>query len=547
MSEFENEVLNITKDFIQTVSIIDDKVNYRSIDESFNANSIIKEFAKDGKICSVYNFTEKQDIEVFVKISRNSDITILDWKMESNQMITDEGETNDDDDEDDVVVSKGHNAIEILKQIILYEQNRFKLFVIYTDETEFKRIIDEISQSLTSIGLSPVIDGQFSLICNNNKIIVLGKEAVKNKVSLMKELFERCYSYEELPDAIYREYSVITNGVVSGIFLKSITSLRDNTFCLLEAFRNNLDSAFISHKSVLPEPDNAHEHILDLIGSEVKSVIFENVNPEFTNSLIEKYIDSLEYLTYNCEITEDLRTKIQIPDPLNKEHIKDILANNILNSSLFLGQHLSDQIKNQISKEWINELPKLIVKGKYKIKSKSDIISEAKQANIEFARLTTIKNHYRKLNSIRLTLGVIIESLNERSEKEYFICIQPKCDSVRISEEENKIGRSFIFLLLQKTSSKGDIIINNKMSFNIVYKIGNLKSFVFKSEKNSSSIISKYDENDCYFTDIQDRRFNVICELKNDFAQSISNNFAAQVSRVGMNHSEWLRLNNLKF
>ena len=550
MSEFENEVLSITKNFIQTISIIDDKVNFTNSDESFNVNTVVRKFADDGKICTVHNFLDKSDIERFVKVSQNSDITILDWKMNLSQMAIDMSDGNnedDEDDEDDEEGSKGHNTIEILKQIISYQQNRFKLFVIYTDETEFTRIINEIFQNLSDICLDPCIESPFSLTCNSNKIIVLGKEAVKKKVTLMKELFERCYNYEELPYAIYKEYSIITKGVVSSIFLKSITSLRDNTYCLLSAFHNNLDSAFISHKSVLPEPDNAHEHILNLIGSEVKSIICENVSNELINSIIEKYIDSLEHLTANFEIKEEIREEYEIPLILGKEHIKDVQANNILNSSLLSGKALKDQAKIQINRECINELPKLIVKGKYKVKSKSDINSEVKQANIEFAKLTTIKNHYGTQNNSILTLGVIVESLNEKIEKEYYVCIQPKCDSVRISESENQIGRRFIFLQLQKTKAKGEIIVSDKLCFNVIYKTANLKSFVFKAENGLSSIISNSTDSELCYIDINGKKFKYICELKNDFSQSIVNNYAAQLSRVGMNHSEWLRLNNLKF
>jgi hypothetical protein len=45
-----------------------------------------------------------------------------------------------------------------------------------------------------------------------------------------------------------------------------------------------------------------------------------------------------------------------------------------------------------------------------------------------------------------------------------------------------------------------------------------------------------------YFLDSSGNRFEYICELKNDFAQSIVNKFASKISRVALNHSEWLRL-----
>jgi hypothetical protein len=142
---------------------------------------------------------------------------------------------------------------------------------------------------------------------------------------------------------------------------------------------------------------------------------------------------------------------------------------------------------------------------------------------------------------------VIIKGTTVSGKDEYWICIQPKCDSLRIPQDENMyLGRSFLFLNLSKVDNGGEIISNTNLRFKFNYDISKAKQYMFRPVKNGTISVRGEEPNKWFFLDSFGRRFEYICELKNDFVQSISNNFASQISRVAVNHSEWLRLNASK-
>lgn len=526
-SNYYNSSLEITKEFIQSVTMIDDKASFseggEGSSEYFDAGQVTKKFAEDGKICSVYKFTEENDIDKIVKISQKSDVTILDWKM----ALFNSGQPNDteDDLEEDDKASKGHYTIEILKRVVSSQYNKLKLFVIYTDEVEFNRIIDEIKKSFVDIGLEIQNESHYSFHCNSNKVTIFGKEALKAKATHVKEILERSFDYAELPEAVYVEFANFTHGVVSNIFFKSITSIRANTYFLLDTFHRDIDAAFITHKGLLPTPNDAHEHIIELIGSEIKSVIGGALDEVITNSLIENFVDSLDeshFLEYKDENNKNIK--------FSKEKFKSFL---IGNKYQFVAP----------KKTLPDDLTKSIIQARDSSLDQQQLKDTAHQSNIKFAKLTMLKNRYLKFNKPILTLGVILKGTSISGEDEYWICIQPKCDSLRIPENENNyIGRSFSFLSLSKIDN-GEIVYDTKTRFKVEYSIKKSRQFMFRPTINNMVFVRGEDSEKWFFLDSFGRRFEYVCELKNDFAQSIANTFASQISRVAMNHSEWLRLN----
>jgi hypothetical protein len=529
-NSYYNTSLEIVKEFIQTITIVDDKAQFtpKDSDSSFDAGRIIKHFAEDGKICSVFKFTGKDDVGKIIKIAQNSDITILDWKIELSESSNSDIDAEDELEEDENN-SKGFYTLKILKEIVSSEYNSLKLFVIYTDEVGLNRIADEIKKELDKCGIQTqeeIPSSPYSFYCNNNKICIFGKNEVKTKATHVKEIAERSYNYEELPAAIYDEFVHFTHGIVAGIFLKAMATVRANTYLLLNTFQRDIDAAFITHKGLLPIPDDANDHIIELIGSEMKSVINGGLTNETTNSLIENFVDLLDE-----NHLLDYKDNKGVQKKFSKTDFKSFLSD--------------PKVKNDLSKTALQNLPdtlpKSIVKANNSLLSQQEIENKANRSNIDFARLTTLKNRYLHFSKPILTLGVILKGIDILGDDEYWICIQPKCDSLRILEDENSTGRNFMFLSLSKTD-KGEIIYDTDTRFKVEYNIKKSKQFMFKATENGMVSVREEESNNWFFLDSCERRFDYICELKNDFAQSIANKFASQISRVALNHSEWLRL-----
>ncbi len=172
---------------------------------------------------------------------------------------------------------------------------------------------------------------------------------------------------------------------------------------------------------------------------------------------------------------------------------------------------------------------------------------DATELDYRFAILTSLKNRYRGFEYRPiLTLGTIIKSESFESSNEsgkFWLCVQPRCDSVRIWE-----ARNFFFLLLEVVDGdkKFDIVLEDKENkfkkLRIHYKIYESANFKFAPDGSEEQVIRAKEENEMFVFDTTDKkRFEWVSELKIEHAQRIANNFAAKLSRVGLDESEWLR------
>ncbi len=69
----------------------------------------------------------------------------------------------------------------------------------------------------------------------------------------------------------------------------------------------------------------------------------------------------------------------------------------------------------------------------------------------------------------------------------------------------------------------------------------NLITFAPRPDDNEM-IIAMRENTAHYFTDINDARYKWVAELRLEHAQRIANKFAFNLSRIGLDESEWLRL-----
>ena len=168
------------------------------------------------------------------------------------------------------------------------------------------------------------------------------------------------------------------------------------------------------------------------------------------------------------------------------------------------------------------------------------------ESDYKFAMLTSVKNLYSGSRSPILTLGTILKKVpidNSDESEKYWLCIQPRCDCVRIED-----NRKFFFLPLKKVKGdqKSDIIVKidgidyEKLKIN--QKIYDSTYFQFSSNYADDQVVRAEREDSHYiFETTNGLKFKWISELKNQHAQRIVNNFAANISRVGLDESEWLR------
>jgi hypothetical protein len=136
--------------------------------------------------------------------------------------------------------------------------------------------------------------------------------------------------------------------------------------------------------------------------------------------------------------------------------------------------------------------------------------------------------------------------LDFRTNSTYLVCVQPVCDSVRIKKPTD-----FSFVEVQLVTDNGKfthvlrIEGNDYIRLNIKPSSTTLRNYKFNHDPTSRTIKAVSRDSDLIFIGEENRltlgEFKWIGELKQNVAQAISNNLAANISRVGYDSFEWLR------
>ena len=539
MPSFLETSKQIANEFLQSIVFIDDKAychNEEKDNRDFEAFSISKIFAEKKKICAIYRPRTEADIMLLASIAAKADITILDWQIFLDEKPVPHGREEDDEENVD---PRGPYTLSIIREILSDNVNRegsLKLIIVYTGETTLEDIAQTIHENLTANHIQGLERNFCTVSRPNVRILVIAKpESITDKEGAAKSKFHHLpkyndlvKSYEQLPDLILDEFTKMTNGLLSNVALKALTEIRKNCFKLIRAFTQSLDPAFLAHRALLNNPEDSEEQIIDLIGSEIKSIL-KGYNSHYyiSTEILKEYIDA--YI-------KDEKFKL---DFLDKEKLPSVELPEEVDRNLIF-KFTEKGIERILLKKDTPFLERVYFsntchKSLTRYYTQDDILSE--RSNKNYAILTSVKSSYNRTTEPLLTQGTILK----KKDNTYWLCLQPKCDSIRI---EN--NRDFLLTPLKPVidGNNFDVILyidGQYQHFAVNYSIFKAQFFKFKANRNQA--VRGILENGKIVIK-GETPMEWIAELKNDFAQSVSNNFAANISRVGMDQSEWLRRSN---
>mgnify|MGYP003303223350 CR=1 FL=1 len=120
----------------------------------------------------------------------------------------------------------------------------------------------------------------------------------------------------------------------------------------------------------------------------------------------------------------------------------------------------------------------------------------------------------------------------------YWLCVSPACDCARIS----KNGKNFVFVPINKEMADGiPIVIDHKIIKSVDIHPYSISMRCFRSNEDNKPVIAELDDSMYIFTDSEEHKYQWILTLKRLYAQRITEKLSSQMSRVGLNVSEWLR------
>lgn len=529
---FFNKSKEIANNYIQSIVFLDDRAYHKNENSgqssihNLSAEKISALFAKNKKICALYDPENESDINDFKEISLKSDVIVLDWRIDLMIDLEDNENLEDDAEDDD---TRGKYTIEVINNIL--EKNRdeaLKLIVIYTGEPDLPGITEKVAELSTDFNLEAE---SCSLTLKNIKILVRAKSNSEDeedqRFKHLVHLQDKVLTYEQLPEFILNEYTNLTTGLLSNFALLSLTTIRQNSSKILGLFNKKLDAAYLGHKSVLPYQNDSETLLIELFGNLIIDLLkYKNVDKEMQIDLIEDFIKSITGLN------------------LGKFERNSELLLNLLNSNI-----------NDVNKRFVDLLPKVLNRKEkeklildstrlFALEDDNDLINRIDK---EFARITHQKNIFlpNETNPV-LGLGSVLKSTLD--ENQYYICIQQRCDSVRIPQGGD---RKFLFIpLLKIEDGKFNLLTSEGYKLKLDNSSYSLKTIKFGCDNNEGIIkatkeaeLGNYIFKQIYEGDDVEQ-FEWVFDLKDLHSQRIVDSYSSKLSRVGLDESEWLRRNS---
>ncbi|MDP2415854.1 hypothetical protein [Daejeonella sp.] len=410
-----------------------------------------------------------------------------------------------------------------------------------------EEITDKIYDKLLESDINNVTKAFCEVSTGNVKILVVAKADneldesgnLKTKFKHVQNLNDRVKSYDELPDYILDEFTKMTSGLVSNVALKSITSLRNNTYKILSIYNKEIDPAFLSHRALLPTLDDAGDLLKQSLVDSFSSILdYDNVIAHCSYTPIKLWLQSNEFSE------KEIKVKKQ--------------AIRIRKSNLKIWQN--EGFKLAINKAWVKQLPNIEVNEKNiadEFKNQKDVTLYftpdnfiPKDTNEKFSILTHHKSNYATASyKPKLSLGTIIRGVKSG---QFWFCLQQKCDSVRLGSE----SRRFLFLPLNLNENKFNFLIksgDNYIKLKVNYDTHSIRTIRFLATEEQMVVARRFGKGLKYYfipeyykkhkkyDKDNDQLFEWVMDLKDAHAQRVANLYASQLSRVGLDESEWLR------
>lgn len=465
----------------------------RYVSGTLDSSALVEAFFKKGILCTVL---ERSDMPNMEKMLR-ADILVLDW------MLSDDGS----------------KATEFIKQCIEKYPHVLRMICIYTSERDTSKIFDKLI-----VGV-PDINTEFrdkNILQKNNTYIIVFHKGTAATSAPQGEAPSQGIQEEELPSALIEHFAPLVGGLLRNAVLRSIGAIRNNTHTLISRFPAILDPAFVTHRAYSSPCEDTEQHIVPLICSEISNILLQERIPNNLNlEVINAWIDD-----------EDMRSR--------KKGTLDIDEGKLNSINNYIKKLIKNGIEDIDNK---GDIPKEVRAGIRKIKESTMTkycgAKEPQKADVALAILMSCEHIYSDVYPM-LQAGTLVK---QEGTGNYFLCVQPPCDCVRIEEH----GRTFLFAPVSAVTSEKKfdfVFIDNDNS--IIYfkkdkKTYRVKTIIFSPKSRENSIFAYKEDGNIYFKDNSNEKFIFILQLKDVHALREIHEYASDLARIGLTESDWLR------
>ena len=467
--------------------------------EDLDAKSLVDGFASEGIACAVLRPIGEDDVvSQATKLAELADIVVLDWILDKDN---------------------GAKARSLILKVIgeVSGSDRMRLIAVYTGESDLRAVANSAAEVLSKrYGEAPCRPCEFVAVKGPVRLVVFGKEHTRVPPEDAK-LSQRILASSELPNRLIREFAEMTTGLLPNVAIAGLSELRAQTHMLLTKFSRSLDPAYLGHRVLLPNPSEAEEQVVGMFVAEVLSIL--------EHGGVAKQAGMESIRAWVSEMSSNNALRLEQASLSSLDKLLEILENGNDNSEgLTLGDWKWEKVTHVFTSD----------------------DGRAEEANHQFARMMHVKTRYGG-RPPTLTLGTILFSESEEHTT-YWICLQPKCDAVRING-----SRAFPMVpMTQITGQRKDfeIVVPHREAWALLRvprKPSEIVMFTFEcNDPSIEQVTATCTDLAWRFDPTTGPSFEWVAELKDEHAQRIANEFAGSFSRVGVNESEWVRRSGKK-
>ena len=397
----------------------------KSDPHKLNAKLLIDKAMDLGLICSVLRPKKGENFQGrVVRVAKAADIVCLDWE------IFEDG---------------GDAASKIIGDIIRADdkQNgRLRLIAVYTGDKTNNKILDKILKAIPQ-KLRDAHEFQKNSLKieskNGARIVCLFKA---HGLRLWDSRKANQVREDKLPTRLLSEFANLSEGLLSNVALATIASIRSSTHHVLSKFSRQMDGPYFHHRARIDNPEDAKEYAADIVLSELKGAIDKQrvaaryAGAEAIAARIREMAGNATTLTLHYEDKGKPATfalEVDVSVKIVTDGLHPVLA----------VEKPPNSPKDKVFEENLSTLF-------------SDGQAAARSAMHAFAALTGVRAYpgSRLYHSgqlfPRLGLGTIIRD----KDRNYLMCLQASCDSVRIEETGN-----FLFVPLDTEDIKPEHVV----------------------------------------------------------------------------------------
>ena len=470
---------------------------------TLDAGKLVSGFAERGLVCAVLTGLDQDGgVGATLRAARRADIVILDWRLGDH----------------------GEKATAIILQLVrdtVADVGRSPMVVVYSATRVMVKIREQLATKLPGFKAIDRPGRAIALHAPHTTILFIRKATESDQSGGVSET--------DLPARLIEEFAKTGDGILRNVALGGIAAIRSETRRILARLHSGMDGPFLTHRVLLRTPEDADAYAVDLLGSEVVSVLrARDVGTKYAGvDAIRGALEEWESRGRKFRLMKGTGQNADVSELPVGDVMKLVEA----------GQDGLEGIPNVVSSQKQKEA---LYKRLYRLLA--DNAADGIATHLEFARVSThVKDHNSmgKNERATLTLGSII-----RRGEEYLLCIQPVCDSVRV-----KPGTHFVFTSLQRATEelpgRLDIVVReidgDEVCLHFSGKSTAVRTRIFSPDEAGGRVLSVVKDSGYVFVDTDGEEYIWICELRRSFSQRFVHRIASNLSRIGLAEFEWQR------